>query len=99
MKGDRNMDEHLPDEMAKIGEEQKPCLSERYIIDRIEGDQALLQSADGAILAVDLSELPEPAHEGQVWLQMESGWQADAVAETERKAALKQRLMRLAKRN
>ncbi len=64
------------------------------IIDRIEGDYAVLE-AEEEMLHIALSELPAEAGEGDILVQTEQGWMIDAQATQERREAIAARRQRM----
>lgn len=50
-----------------------------YMIDRFEGNYAVLET-DGGFLEISRSELPESAAEGDVLIRSREGWEVDAAA-------------------
>ncbi len=57
---------------------------ERFIIDRLEGDVAVLEAADAGFLDVPASELPEGAKRGDSLVREEGAWRVDAETTEER---------------
>lgn len=57
------------------------------IIDRIEGDYAILE-AEEEMLQIAVSELPAEAGEGDILTLTDAGWMVDAAATQERREAL-----------
>lgn len=64
-----------------------------YIIDRFEGDTAVIEH-DGDFLQIPRAALPAEAGEGAVLKQTALGWQRDAQAEAARRAAMAARRKR-----
>ena len=68
---------------------------EHLIIDRIEGETALCETADRTIIAIPLSLLPPGAGEGAVLTVTEQGYALDAAEAERRRAAAKALLRKL----
>lgn len=68
------------------------------IIDRFEGDIAVLETDDG-MLDISRAELPEEASEGDVLIRGENGWIVDKAAAADRRSAMKNKLRRLIRKN
>ncbi len=65
-----------------------------YIIDRLEGDTAMLEH-DDSMLNVPRHELPEAVAEGDILRKTEDGWVLDPDARDARRAMLAKRRRRL----
>lgn len=51
---------------------------ERFIVDRFEGDIAVLEAADASFLDVPATELPEGVKRGDSLVREEGAWRVDA---------------------
>ena len=60
----------------------------QYIIDRIEGNLAVCERADGRFEDISLEQLPKGAREGSVLLFQDGAWALDLKAERERRQRL-----------
>ncbi|MBE6848641.1 MAG: DUF3006 domain-containing protein [Ruminococcus sp.] len=64
------------------------------IIDRIEGDYAVVEAGE-QMLHIAIAELPQEAAEGDILTQTESGWLIDVQATQARREAMAARRARL----
>lgn len=72
-------------------------MSEKYIIDRFEGETAVCETVDEETVAIDKASLPENAREGMVIRQENGGYIADeqeTKSRQERIQALLKRVMK-----
>jgi hypothetical protein len=68
-------------------------------VDRIEGEQAILEYPDDTVRPCPLSQLPEGTREGQKLEQTETGWQRRTDLEEEAKARIAAKLEKLKHKN
>lgn len=61
---------------------------EFYAIDRIEDQIVVLESPDGSMVALSLSELPDGVAEGDLLLKTEAGFVLDVAATQQRRKEL-----------
>lgn len=55
------------------------------VVDRIEGDIAVMELEDGSHEDIPLDELPDGVREGSVIIRTERGYELDPAAEAERR--------------
>lgn len=65
------------------------------IVDRIEGNIAVIEQEDGSFIEIPLHRLPEGVREGSVLTQTECGFSMDAAAERARRELLSERTAKL----
>lgn len=65
-----------------------------YIIERLEGDTAVIETDDGT-LNIPRTELPQTADEGDVLRKTVQGWEVDSEATRARREKLAARRRRL----
>ena len=67
-----------------------------YVLDRFEGNWAILEAEDGSMRQIDRVLLTE-AHEGDVLVEMDGQWSVDHERTRQIREAVRQRLARLTK--
>ena len=67
---------------------------DHYILDRIEGDVAVLETPDGGFVKASRSQLPADAREGDLLLQQAGRFAPDDAATRARREQLKARFSR-----
>lgn len=72
--------------------------TEMIILDRFEGDMAVLETDEG-MLEIERSELPDTAAEGDVLVNDDGKWRADREASDERRSRMREKMRRLLKKN
>ena len=68
-----------------------------YVLDRFEGNWAILEAEDGSMHQIDRTLLAE-AHEGDVVTETEGQWSVDHERTRQIREAVRQRLARLTKK-
>lgn len=68
----------------------------RYVLDRLEGDWAIVEAEDGSMTRIARTLLSE-AHEGDALEEANGQWQVDPVRTEALREAVRQRLKRLAR--
>jgi len=69
----------------------------RYVLDRFEGDWAIVEAEDGSITRIARTLLSK-AHEGDALEETKGQWQVDPVRTEALREAVRQRLLKLKKR-
>ena len=67
----------------------------RYIVDRVEGNVAVLERDDLELVDVPLSELPEGIHQHDCLVREGGVWRADPDRTAERKRRIGEKMRRL----
>ncbi len=66
-----------------------------FILDRFEGEMAVLEGEDGLMRNVSKSRLPEDARQGDVFLEENGRFRFDAAAAEARRKKIREKLRRL----
>lgn len=66
-----------------------------YVLDRFEGDFAVLIDGDGGTLNIQISEIPKNAHEGDALISEGGIWTLDSAKTQERRSLMEDKLSRL----
>lgn len=67
----------------------------KYIVDRIEGDIAVLESNDNKMIEVSIYELPSKVHDGTALIYNDGKYSIDEEYEKERKKTIEEKFNRL----
>lgn len=67
---------------------------EKYIIDRIEGDTAVLECENGSMTDISAA-LIESCHEGDVVIHENGVWRVDEALTEQRKEIIKEKMKKL----
>jgi len=71
-----------------------------YILDRIEGETALLIDQEhGGVIEIPASALPCGCREGSVLHRSDEGWKCDLAAELLRRKTMEEKLRKLLEKN
>lgn len=70
---------------------------ERFTVDRIEGDFAVLEGEGGSMSDVPLSELPEGVDEGDCLALDDGSWSINNLGRSERRDRIAGKMVRLFK--
>lgn len=66
-----------------------------YIIDRFEGDLAICETGDKAMISIERRLIPAEASEGDILLFQDDAYQLDREATRERRQHMEERLKKL----